>query len=73
MPLDNREIIHYNTSVNGVWRSLVSRLVRVQEAWGSNPHTPTKIDKFRINLSIFLLSKSYLTFAGSVFSDLGDF
>lgn len=73
MALDNGEIIHYNTRVNGVWRSLVSRLVRVQEAWGSNPHTPTKIDKFRINLSIFLLSKSYLTFAGSVFSDLGDF
>ena len=41
MPLDNREIIHYNTRVNGVWRSLVSRLVRVQEASGSNPDTPT--------------------------------
>ncbi len=26
----------------GVWRSLVSRLVRVQEASGSNPDTPTK-------------------------------
>ena len=26
----------------GVWRSLVSRLVRVQEARGSNPRTPTK-------------------------------
>ena len=26
----------------GVWRSLVSRLVRVQEAVGSNPATPTK-------------------------------
>ncbi len=42
MALDNGEIIHYNTSVNGVWRSLVSRLVRVQEASGSNPDTPTK-------------------------------
>ena len=41
MPLDNGEIIHYNTRVNGVWRSLVSRLVRVQEASGSNPDTPT--------------------------------
>ena len=41
MALDNGEIIHYNTSVNGVWRSLVSRLVRVQEASGSNPDTPT--------------------------------
>ena len=27
--------------VIGVWRSLVSRLVRVQEASGSNPDTPT--------------------------------
>ena len=27
---------------NGVWRSLVSRLVRDQEAPGSNPGTPTK-------------------------------
>ena len=26
----------------GVWRSLVSRLVRDQEAAGSNPATPTK-------------------------------
>ena len=41
MALDNGEIIHYNTRVNGVWRSLVSRLVRVQEASGSNPDTPT--------------------------------
>ena len=41
-PLDNMEKIHYNTEVNGVWRSLVSRLVRVQEASGSNPDTPTK-------------------------------
>ena len=28
-----------------VWRSLVSRLVRVQEASGSNPDTPTKAPK----------------------------
>ena len=28
-------------TANGVWRSLVSRLVRVQEASGSNPDTPT--------------------------------
>ena len=27
----------------GAWRSLVSRLVRVQEAPGSNPGAPTKI------------------------------
>ena len=31
----------YNRSAIGVWRSLVSRLVRVQEASGSNPDTPT--------------------------------
>ena len=28
-----------------MWRSLVSRLVRVQEASGSNPDTPTKNEK----------------------------
>ena len=32
----------YNIRAIGVWRSLVSRLVRVQEASGSNPDTPTK-------------------------------
>ena len=32
----------YNILDFGVWRSLVSRLVRVQEASGSNPDTPTK-------------------------------
>ena len=32
----------YNVRVDGVWRSLVSRLVRVQEASGSNPDTPAK-------------------------------
>ena len=31
----------YNIWAIGVWRSLVSRLVRVQEASGSNPDTPT--------------------------------
>ena len=39
--LDNGNIFHYNSKVIGVWRSLVSRLVRVQEASGSNPDTPT--------------------------------
>ena len=33
----------YNIYAFGVWRSLVSRLVRDQEASGSNPDTPTKI------------------------------
>ena len=40
--LDNGRKFHYNVQANGVWRSLVSRLVRVQEASGSNPDTPTK-------------------------------
>ena len=39
--VDNRGIFHYNDLAIGVWRSLVSRLVRVQEASGSNPDTPT--------------------------------
>ena len=40
--LDNTAMFHYNKLAIGVWRSLVSRLVRVQEASGSNPDTPTK-------------------------------
>ncbi len=40
--LDNLMVFHYNIMADGVWRSLVSRLVRVQEASGSNPDTPTK-------------------------------
>ena len=39
--LDIPTFIHYNIIRIGVWRSLVSRLVRVQEASGSNPDTPT--------------------------------
>ena len=42
--LDRSGYFEYNVMVNGVWRSLVSRLVRVQEASGSNPDTPTKIE-----------------------------
>ena len=42
MALDKGRIIPYNNLAIGVWRSLVSRLVRVQEARGSNPLTPTK-------------------------------
>ena len=42
MPLDITSFFHYNVLAIGVWRSLVSRLVRVQEAAGSNPATPTK-------------------------------
>ena len=40
--LDIADIFGYNIWDFGVWRSLVSRLVRVQEASGSNPDTPTK-------------------------------
>ncbi len=42
-PLDNHEKSRYNIQADGVWRSLVSRLVRDQEASGSNPDTPTII------------------------------
>ena len=40
--LTKPRFVHYNNRANGVWRSLVSRLVRDQEASGSNPDTPTK-------------------------------
>ena len=40
--IDISENNRYNILDFGVWRSLVSRLVRVQEASGSNPDTPTK-------------------------------
>ena len=39
--VDRFRFWEYNTLDFGVWRSLVSRLVRVQEASGSNPDTPT--------------------------------
>ena len=51
--LDNGEKFHYNIVVIGVWRSLVSRLVRVQEAAGSNPATPTKIRCYRCRYRFF--------------------
>ena len=40
--LDKARKNHYNDLAIGAWRSLVSRLVRVQEAAGSNPAAPTK-------------------------------
>ena len=43
--LDKHPESRYNGLANGVWRSLVSRLVRVQETSGSNPDTPTKKGK----------------------------
>ena len=40
-----------------MWRSLVSRLVRVQEASGSNPDTPTKIpESANVDSGIFFMS-----------------
>ena len=41
--LDKNGCSEYNSCAIGVWRSLVSRLVRVQEAMGSNPVTPTSL------------------------------
>ncbi len=41
----------------GVWRSLVSRLVRVQEASGSNPDTPTKNPESAFAGSGFFISE----------------
>ena len=53
LPLDIPTIIEYNTGAIGVWRSLVSRLVRVQEASGSNPDTPTIFSKTLESLEDF--------------------
>ena len=41
MTLDRKVVSTYNIMAIGAWRSLVSRLVRVQEAPGSNPGAPT--------------------------------
>ena len=48
--VDRMEFLDYNTLGFGVWRSLVSRLVRVQEASGSNPDTPTIEKQYRKQL-----------------------
>ena len=53
--LDKVRIIHYNITAIGVWRSLVSRMVRVHEAAGSNPATPTIYDP-----SAFVQSRRFL-------------
>ena len=53
--LDNLSKFHYNTLAIGVWRSLVSRLVRVQEASGSNPDTPTKNKRAAFAALLFLI------------------
>ena len=46
-------------SANGVWRSLVSRLVRVQEASGSNPDTPTKKNRAAFAALFFLVLSGF--------------
>ena len=57
--LDNPWIIQYNILANGVWRSLVSRLVRVQEASGSNPDTPTIKESPPIEVGFLLFFNDY--------------
>ena len=59
--LDKSEISAYNSFAFGVWRSLVSRLVRDQEASGSNPDTPTTSEQalYRL-LRLFCKSQSAL-------------
>ncbi len=53
--LDNKSDFQYNGIVIGVWRSLVSRLVRVQEASGSNPDTPTKNTVTAYAVAVFFI------------------
>ena len=53
--IDISENNRYNILDFGVWRSLVSRLVRVQEASGSNPDTPTKNPETTSVVSGFLI------------------
>ena len=53
------QYFHYNVLAIGAWRSLVSRLVRVQEAAGSNPAAPTK------NKTILMGGLFYMYMRGS--------
>ena len=62
MALDKGRIIPYNNLAIGVWRSLVSRLVRVQEAPGSNPGTPTKRKSCRLIGRIFFCTIHFALF-----------
>ena len=60
--LDKPGNIHYNVLAIGVWRSLVSRMVRVHVASGSNPDTPTKAPKaYAFGAYLFLLLFSLFT------------
>ena len=69
--VDKRGKVQYNNKAvensnphNGVWRSLVSRLVRDQEASGSNPDTPTKTGKFLLKLAGFYFCVLAFVFSG---------
>ena len=55
--VDKRIRTVYNRQAfSGTWRSLVSRLVRVQEAPGSNPGVPTTGKRFKPSgLNLFFL------------------
>ena len=53
--LDKLRSNAYNMFAFGVWRSLVSRLVRDQEATGSNPVTPTKNPVTALAVAGFLI------------------
>ena len=71
--LDKHPESRYNRLAIGVWRSLVSRLVRVQEASGSNPDTPT-IENSIANgcfAVLFLFYGYFLNFFAN--SDFGHF
>ena len=50
----------YNILDFGVWRSLVSRLVRVQEASGSNPDTPTIGKHWKCMFPVLFLTLSHI-------------
>ena len=56
--LTNPEILFIIKTRFGVWRSLVSRLVRDQEAAGSSPATPTNF--FWLETQLFLAIFAYL-------------
>ena len=60
--LDKEKEFHYNILAIGVWRSLVSRLVRVQEASGSNPDTPTKNVGIAFAIPTFFSCMNQFTF-----------
>ena len=64
--LDKTGKFHYNIQAIGVWRSLVSRLVRVQEAAGSNPATPTIFPVTTFVVAVFFHLSQLLLKAGGI-------